>query len=64
MTRTRPDHPFYIKETIKQFSCVYVVLFNALLKLSYFPTAWKKSKIIMIKKPGKDKTLTLKTTGP
>jgi len=32
------------------------VLFNALLKLSYFPTAWKKVKIIMIKKPGKDNT--------
>lgn len=32
------------------------VLFNSLLKLSYFPTAWKKAKIIMIKKLGKDNT--------
>ncbi|KAL4142887.1 hypothetical protein QTP88_005280 [Uroleucon formosanum] len=31
-------------------------LFNALLKLSYFPTNWKLATIIMIKKPGKDNT--------
>lgn len=32
------------------------VIFDALLKLSYFSMVWKKAKIIMIKKPGKDST--------
>lgn len=32
---------------------VIVNIFNAALKLGYFPTAWKKAKIITILKPGK-----------
>ena len=37
---------------------VYITnLFNAILKLGYFPSKWKKSQIIMILKPGKDPTL-------
>ena len=31
-------------------------LFNAILKLNYFPNAWKMSQILMIAKPGKDHT--------
>lgn len=32
------------------------LLFNAIAKLGYFPQKWKKSTIVMIPKPGKDKT--------
>lgn len=31
-------------------------LFNSLLRLGYFPVKWKIATIILIKKPGKDKT--------
>jgi len=31
-------------------------LFNSLLHLGHFPENWKKAIIILIKKPGKDKT--------
>jgi hypothetical protein len=31
-------------------------LFNSLLRLVYFPVKWKLATIILIKKPGKDKT--------
>ena len=32
-------------------------IFNACLKQSYFPSRWKKAKILPIHKPGKDRTL-------
>lgn len=32
-------------------------IFNILITPSYFPTSWKKAHIIMIPKPGKNKTL-------
>ena len=32
-------------------------IFNACLKQGYFPSGWKKAKILPIHKPGKDKTL-------
>ena len=35
-----------------------VLIFNACLQLSYFPTAWKIGKNFPIAKPGKDKSLT------
>lgn len=58
--RKSPGHDLITNSILKKLpnkSVVFMtVLFNALLKLSYFPTAWKKAKIIMIKKPGKDNT--------
>lgn len=56
--RKSPEHDLitnYILMKLPNKAVVFLtVLFNALLKLSYFPTAWKKAKIIMIIKPGKD----------
>lgn len=58
--RKSPGHDLITNSILKKLpnkAVVFLtVLFNALLKLSYFPTAWKKAKIIMIKKPGKDNT--------
>ncbi|KAL4142126.1 hypothetical protein QTP88_004643 [Uroleucon formosanum] len=58
--RKSPGHDLITNSILKKLpnkAVVFMtVLFNALLKLSYFPTAWKKAKIIMIKKPGKDNT--------
>jgi len=58
--RKSPGHDLITNSILKKLpnkAVVFMtVLFNALLKLSYFPTAWKKAKIIMIKKSGKDNT--------
>jgi hypothetical protein len=32
------------------------ILFNSLIRIGHFPTEWKKTTIIIIKKPGKDNT--------
>lgn len=45
-----------LKKLPKKVIVFISVLFNALLKMSYFPSDWKKATIIMIKKPGKDNT--------
>ena len=37
--------------------CLICKLFNAIIRLGYFPNKWKKSIIIMIPKPGKDHTM-------
>ena len=46
---------------LKLLPCIAVKnlvrLFNAIIRIGYFPTAWKTSVIQMIAKPGKDKTL-------
>lgn len=56
MTRSRPNYQLYIKKLPHKAVLFMTALFNALLKLSYFPTNWKLATIIMIKKPGKDNT--------
>lgn len=45
-----------LKELPIRAICVIRDIFNAIFKLSYFPKAWKLAQIIMIPKPGKDKT--------
>ncbi len=39
--------------------CIKLItyIYNAAMRLSYFPKKWKISQIIMISKPGKDETL-------
>ena len=58
--RKSPGHDLITNSILKKIpkkAVVFMtVLFNALLKLSYFPATWKIAKIIMIKKPGKDNT--------
>lgn len=45
-----------LKELPLRAKCLIQRIFNAILKLNYFPSTWKLAKIIMIPKPGKDKT--------
>lgn len=55
-----PGHDMITGKLIKELPIrgKYIVkeIFNAILKLNYFPSAWKQAKIIMVPKPGKDKT--------
>ncbi|KAL4143386.1 hypothetical protein QTP88_005723 [Uroleucon formosanum] len=58
--RKSPGHDLITNSILKKLPHKAILfmtaLFNALLKLSYFPTNWKLATIIMIKKPGKDNT--------
>ncbi len=53
------DHitPTMIKNLPNVAIIVLTLLFNAILKIGYFPHYWKISQIIMIPKPGKDSTV-------
>lgn len=55
-----PGHDLITGKLIKELPirAKYVIqqLFNAILKTSHYPSTWKLAKIIMIPKPGKDKT--------
>lgn len=43
-----------LKNLPKKAIAQLIYIFNACLKTSYFPDAWKKAKILPFKKPGKD----------
>lgn len=45
-----------LKELPLRAKCLIQKIFNAVLKLNHFPSTWKLAKIIMIPKPGKDRT--------
>ena len=61
VTKKAPGYDSITPIMLKNLPFVAVIyitnLFNAIIKLGYFPTEWKKSLIIMILKPGKDPTL-------
>lgn len=55
-----PGHDLITGKILKELpiraKCVIRDIFNAIIKLNYFPETWKLAKIIMIPKPGKDRT--------
>ena len=48
--------PKMLKELPHSALRIILFLFNAILRLGFFPLSWKKSEIVMIPKPGKDPT--------
>lgn len=59
-TNKAPGHDLVTGKLIKELpiKAKHLIqhLFNAILRINYYPTAWKLSKIIMIPKPGKNPT--------
>ena len=45
-----------LKELSQKGICALTQIYNAILRLEYFPRYWKIGQIIMIAKPGKDPT--------
>lgn len=54
-----PDHIHnaLLKNLSQKAVVMLTKIFNACLKLSYFPTIWKMAKVIAIKKPNKDEVV-------
>ncbi|RVE41424.1 hypothetical protein evm_013925 [Chilo suppressalis] len=44
-----------LAELPKRATAAWAQIFNAMLRSHHFPTAWKKGRVVMIPKPGKDR---------